>query len=313
MEKCENNFETISNFVGVIFGILNSLISLLSLIGNSTIFYVFLKDRRLRKSSNLTLLSLAMTDLCGGLLHGPLFVPQLFALEMRHNCPFNTVRRFFSAFLTGASMSCIALVSYDRYMHLSKGHQYTAYMTIRKTALLIVLCWMLPGLSPLMNYISIGHAFFSSVIFIYTFVMLFIIIKSYFTIMNIVKKKELQLKQARSMAKNSGTDAVSASRLRAGRAIASVILCFILFYSPLAVYLALVAVSGLSGKAFLQQEHFDIIYIIIITVSLTNTIINPFIYYYRIPGFKETLLRRLGIARVRPSASLSLRVLESNS
>ena len=307
MKGCANSFATLPSSVSTFLGVSNALIGSVSFLGNILIFYVFLKERRLRNRSSYCLLSLAMADCLVGAALEPLFVAQLFVRSVRDNCGLNNVRRFFTAMLMGASMSSIALISYDRYIHLSKTNHYNLHMTKRKLCILIFLCWILPGLSPLLNTVSDGHGIFSGVIFIYTFAMLFVITGSYFMIIKIVKQKELQvLKSASESNRNDETERtqrkLSAGRLRVAKAIAFVILCFVMSNAPLVAYLAIVAVGTISGKDIINIEQLDILYCTIITVSLANSTINPVIYYFRIPGFKEALLRRL---RIRKSNKVS--------
>eukprot|EP00112_Aurelia_sp_Birch-Aquarium-sp1_P025248 Seg831.1 transcript_id=Seg831.1/GoldUCD/mRNA.D3Y31 product=Melanopsin protein_id=Seg831.1/GoldUCD/D3Y31 len=302
MEGCSNNFATLPSSLSTFFGVTNTLIGSVSFLGNIVIFYVFLKERRLRNRSSFCLLSLAMSDWLVGAALEPLFIAQLFVRSVRDNCGLNNVRRFFTAMLMGASMSSIALISYDRYIHLSKTTHYNLHMTKRKLCILIFLCWTLPGLSPLFNSINEGHGIFSGMIFVYTFAMLFVITGSYFMILKIVKQKEVQV--LKSGSESNGNDEtqrtqqkLSAGRLRVAKAISFVILCFVMSNAPLVAYLAIVAAGTLSGKQLLDTEQFDILYCTIITISLANSTINPVIYYFRIPGFKEALLRRLRIRK----------------
>ena len=301
MSECENNFWSLSKSLSVVFGAINVIIGIIAALCNLVILFVFYKNRRLHSRSSCCLISLVMTDFLVGFLLEPLFLAELFKKDARINCGLNTFRRFVTSMLMGASMSSIALISYDRYLLLSKSNQYNSHMTVRKTAFLIFLCWVLPGLSPLLNYTFAGHGFFSAVIFLYTFLMLFVILWSYFTIMKIVRKNEIQMKQIlqtdgrninAAVAKRNKT---SRGRIKAARAIMVVLLCFVLSNAPLTCYLAIAAGGSMAGRPLLGSQAIDVIYVATITTTLMNSIINPVIYYLRIPDFKHSLLRLVGI------------------
>lgn len=297
MAKCDNNFESLPNFVAILLAVTNILICVVAAFGNLLIFVVFYKDRRLHIRPSCSLLSLVMTDLLVGLLLEPMLILQLINESYRAECSLNTFRRFITAMLMGASMSSIALISYDRYILLSKSNKYKEYMSNRKLILLISLCWTLPGLSPLLNYTFAGHGFFSAVIFIYTFLMLFVMIWSYFTIMKIVDRNERQLNELINKDRCSiGGVAVKQnsfrrSRIKAARAISVVLLCFVVSNTPLTCYLAIVAGSTIANIDIISTQAMDILYVTTITSTLMNSVINPVIYYFRIPEFKNSLAR----------------------
>ena len=164
MGRCESNFEWLSTQLSHFFAIANSTICLCPFFGNSLIFFVFYKDRRPHTRSSCCLLSPVTTDFLAGFLLEPIHATQLFYWTARTNCGLNTVRRFITSMLLGASMSSIALISYDRYLLLSKSSQYNAHTTKRRIEVPLLLCWVLPGLSPLLNHSFAGHGFFSAVI-----------------------------------------------------------------------------------------------------------------------------------------------------
>ena len=315
MKGCENNFWSLTEALSIAFGVTNSLIGIVAAFGNSIVLYVFYKDRKLHSRSNCCLLSLVTTDLLVGCLLQPMFLLQLFSKDARNLCGLNTFRRFITAMLMGASMSSIALISYDRYLLLSKSNQYNSYMTTRKMAFLICLCWLLPGLSPLLNYVSAGHGFFSAVIFVYTFLMLFIISWSYFTILRIVRRNQDQM--TKTLGDNQGgTSTVAATnnrRIKAARAVMVVLLCFILSNAPLTCYLAIVAGSSMARKSFLSPQIIDILYVGTITTTLLNSVINPIIYYLRIPNFRCSLLKIMHIKVGNRVSFASSNVIELNN
>ena len=294
MAECENNFSSLSTPLSIALGVANSTIGIIALFGNLLVLFVFYKDKKLHSRSSCCLLSLVMTDFLVGSLLQPLFLFQLFFKDARNMCGLNTFRRVIMALLMGASMSSIALISYDRYLLLSKGNQYNSYMTPRRMALLIFLCWFLPAVSLLFNTF-LEHGYFSAMIFVYTFLMLLVISWSYFNIMRIVRKNESQLALSLSNTQCSKTLCASKNRIRAARAVMVILLCFVLSNAPLTCYLAIRAGSLIAGKSFLEPRTIDVLYVTILSITMVNSVINPIIYYYRIPNFRSYLRKVMKI------------------
>ncbi len=151
MNKCGANLD-VPIGLRIVLGTTNSVLGLLALVGNVLMFVIIYKNPRLQTRSSACLLSLAMTDFLVGLIIAPMHVLQFFMLKFRNNCTFNTVRRFLSTFLLCSSIMSIALISYDRYIHLSKTFKYPDYMTKKKVVLLIIFCWVLPAALPFLRF-----------------------------------------------------------------------------------------------------------------------------------------------------------------
>ena len=112
--------------------------------GNLMFFMVIARNKQLHTRSNACLVSLATTDMLVGIILEPLHIIQFFAAEYRNNCGLNSARRFLSTFFMCASIGAITVVSYDRYMHLSKTVNYIQFMSTRKVVTLLIISWLVP-------------------------------------------------------------------------------------------------------------------------------------------------------------------------
>eukprot|EP00112_Aurelia_sp_Birch-Aquarium-sp1_P011947 Seg2508.4 transcript_id=Seg2508.4/GoldUCD/mRNA.D3Y31 product="putative trace amine-associated receptor 3" protein_id=Seg2508.4/GoldUCD/D3Y31 len=153
MSSCYQSLE-IPTILAYMLAAVNILQGLASSIGNFIVFCIIIKFKILHTRSNVCLMSLATTDLLVGLVLEPLHIMQLSSAEYRSNCKMNTVRRFLAALFMGASIGSIAVVSYDRYMHLSKTLNYGLYMPKKKIACLLMMAWTVPLAIVFTRYIS---------------------------------------------------------------------------------------------------------------------------------------------------------------
>ena len=283
--------------------IINVIIGLLALIGNSLIFYIVHRNTTLRTRTICCLISLTTTDLLVGVALEPLFIMQLLSSRIAMNCHLNAARRFLTAMLTGASMSTIALISYDRFVHLSKTVNYDKHMTRGKVATLITFSWLLPITCTFFKYIGDNEVAYSASIFAYSLIMAVIILVSYSKIMQIIDLKKRSLREPSSDAINKRAEVRREERMlktqeRAAKAIRLIFVCFALFIVPIAMYHGIAIVSKISGGSRTssgaeKNSWMIIFYAVAMTISMANSAINPIIYYCRIPEFRDTVKKVL--------------------
>ncbi len=270
--------------------------------GNTFIFIAIFKNRALRTRSNCFLASLAMTDFLVGAVLGPIFITQVFSDKMAENCALNDVRRSITALLTGSSMGTIAAISYDRYVHLKKTLQYNQNMTILKVCILLSMCWILPLISTFLNYVGHLASAYSASIFTYALINIAITIVCYVKILKIIREKNQEMtKIAKDEAlQRNASEREERRALRTEKKVAIAILTVTLVYVasvlPISVYLGLTAVRVISTTS--KNVYIKVFYSIALTISAANSTVNPFIYYYRVPGFKETIKKT-----VKPSVA----------
>lgn len=190
-------------------------------------------------------------------------------------------------------MGTIALISYDRFMHLSKTVNYSKYMTKLKVIILIALCWLLPLTNTFFKYIGKDEFVYSISIFIYATLMAVIIAVSYVKIMRIIKQKKRQLSKTRDKVTVKATHRSKEQRTlstheRAAKAIAIIVAFFALSVAPISCYHGMSAIKKQKPSKNEVNNLYVIFYSVAMTISMANSIINPFIYYYRVPGFSET-------------------------
>ena len=293
MATCDTSFAHLSDLWRTVFGIINTAIAVVAFIGNVTAFLVIFKTKYFRNLSTCFLCSLIMTDLLVGVMLEPMHAAQLVSQVLRNNCGFNSVRRYLSTLLIGASVSSIALISYDRYLHLSTTQNYSQYMTKKKAAVLIILGWAIPAIVPTLREIGKNDQIYSAIAFVFTCLCFIVIIVSYTFIIKIVRKKETEMVD--SQIQNQMQQHRIKNDIRAAKVVTIIIICFVITIIPGAIYFCIVAVKAFlpDGIPGFNKESEEIYYTVILALAMANSGINPLIYYLRNPKFKKSLVKKL--------------------
>ena len=290
MAACIYNLD-VAAWLAFLLGTVNSVQALIATVGNLAVFVIFMKNPRLRTRSNYCLMSLAATDLLVGIVLEPLHVVQFFSSEHRNNCGLNTVRRFLSTLLMGASIGSIAVISYDRYIHLSQTVNYIQYMPKKKVVLLLVLCWLGPLVIPAFRFAS--EVAYKVFVVLYIIGVLAIMVTCYVFIIKIVKNRGRLLSNSADSGKRNTADIKA--HVRAAKAVILIISFFIATFAPLAVYHLVTAISGLvTTKQVMSDVEREVGYAVLMTLGMANSGANPIIYYLRIPEFRSTMKRYIG-------------------
>ena len=291
MAVCDTNFSHLSHELGNVFGTINLVIGLVALLGNLVALLVILKTKHFRNHSTCFLGSLIMTDFLVGVLLEPMHAAQLFSEGFRNNCIFNSARRYLSTVLIGASISSIALISYDRYTHLSRPTTYSQQMQGKKVTALITTGWLIPALIPILMKLGKDEQIYSGIVFLYIFVYFTIMVACYFFIIKIVRRRDAGMAESHSHAQHHRIK----NDLRAAKAVATIIICFAVAIIPISIYHCTVAINTFlpQGIPGFKETSREISYTVGMTLAMANSGINPFIYYLRNPKFKEGLIKEL--------------------
>lgn len=120
-----------------IFLLLNIGTSLVTIIGNFLVMVVLLYTSKLKTQSNYFLSLLVATDLAVGLVAQPVACLLVIdVLDMSQICSASNLEAYICNVLCGTSIGMLALIGYDRYLHLSKLQNYNKYMRNRKLKVL---------------------------------------------------------------------------------------------------------------------------------------------------------------------------------
>ena len=156
-----------------IFLLLNTVTSLLAIIGNGLVMLALFTCPKLRKRSNYFLLYLSITDMTVALIVQPmacvLVIDFYYAGKL---CIVSVLMTYFAACMCGASFGMLTLISYDRFLHLSKLNDYNKYMTDKKFKVLVCIALTYPTVvGSFMFHEKTVRVFYTLVVMISLFLM----------------------------------------------------------------------------------------------------------------------------------------------
>ena len=128
---------------------INTIISILSTVGNILVLCAIRKCESLHSPSKALLFSLAMTDLFVGIAVLPLFIAShlTMILEMsNYYCVIAVSYKGTSSFISSASLFTIVTISVERYMAFRLGLRYRAVVTFKRVVYILVSEWILAAL-----------------------------------------------------------------------------------------------------------------------------------------------------------------------
>ncbi|XP_078355448.1 adenosine receptor A2a-like [Oculina patagonica] len=147
---------------GVWFWVLGGILSSLTVLGNGLIIYLIVSRRRLHKTVNWFLLSLAVADICVGLVHFPTMAC--------NKCITTGVRWLFLSL----SMTNLCALTVDRYIAIVTPLKYAVFKIKRRHMFLISAAWILPFIVHFVPYTWMKCAGMKNAVRIFLMVLLFI-------------------------------------------------------------------------------------------------------------------------------------------
>ena len=132
-----------------VFGTMFIVTTIVATTGNGFVLFVIWRSGYKITSSAKILTSFAVSDLLVGIVSSPLTCWQVLNCISLNVCDINYVRRYFLFSLCVISGLTLALISYDRYIYLTKLTNYNKYMTKKKIVALLILAWLVPAVIPI--------------------------------------------------------------------------------------------------------------------------------------------------------------------
>ena len=127
--------------------VLNAFLSITTFLGNVLFLVALRKESSLHLPSKLLLRSLAVTDLCVGLISEPLSVTFLMTIvnENWNICRYVAVALSVTGrILSLASLLTLTAISVDRLLALMLGLRYRQVVTLKRACLVIITFWVVP-------------------------------------------------------------------------------------------------------------------------------------------------------------------------
>ena len=138
------------------FSIVNILLSITAIPGNSLILIVLHKESSLHPPSKLLYRCLATTDLLVGLVNQPLYAAYWMSVVYEHwsFCRYAKDAIFISSYvLCGVSLMNMTAISVDRLLAMLLGLRYKEIVTLRRTHIILAIVWVVCLVAGLFSYL----------------------------------------------------------------------------------------------------------------------------------------------------------------
>ncbi|XP_066928686.1 octopamine receptor beta-1R-like [Clytia hemisphaerica] len=318
---CNPRFSLLSEETFLVYGILFILCGIVAAVGNIIAFYIlWMPDQR--NKSNKILSSLAISDALTGLVVFPINAYQTLSPNARLSCSIDFARAYFALLMSGSSVLTLVVIALDRYILMTRYASYHFIMTERKIVIMLIACWLYPGLTPLLKYagetpylINMILIFFGPIILLIILYCLLIrliyesrkkVIAHASKTTNIVETQDGRLEMAPSSSNLTEADiidqptksklsptvsAVSASKksskrhMKLAKSVSVLLGCYLICLTPFNLWMILDMVNKASGR--ISSVHLQHLYMFGVFAGAANSCVNPFIYLSKQPGFRK--------------------------
>ncbi|XP_076835558.1 adenosine A2a receptor b isoform X2 [Brachyhypopomus gauderio] len=295
---------------GMVYIALELLIALLSVAGNVLVCWSVCLNSNLQSITNYFVVSLAVADIAVGLLAIPFAVTVSTGFCGHfHGCLFIAC---FVLVLTQSSIFSLLAIALDRYVAITIPLRYNSLVTSRRAKAIIAVCWILSviiGLTPMMGWNmrssnSSNSSCPSGCVLLPLLAMLVIYARIFMAARQQLWRMEqkLSLGHAHADGSSSSSSSSSSSRSRlqrevhAAKSLAIIVGLFAMCWLPVHIINCFTLFCPRCAR-----PPGWIMYLAII-LSHANSVVNPFIYAYRIRDFRHTFRKIIGKHILRQSS-----------
>ncbi|RMX40056.1 hypothetical protein pdam_00002242 [Pocillopora damicornis] len=258
----EHNYR---NFV-IGISIINGLLSPVAVVANVFILFSLWKTFSLHSVSNILVASLAMADLCVGLLLQPMLCLYVYARLVATFCVVFEIQMFLAYLFTALSLGTLTYLSIERAVAIHWPLRYHELVTSKRVASVVFQLWVFQILISLIIWFAVG---------------------SYKTIWKIIRRHQRQIQTEQPI--NQEQNAFDLLKYKAKTFTSLMVLkLFVLCYLP---YLC-VELKKLTRRG---HKSIDVVeYSVLVTIVFANSSLNPLIYFWRIKDLRRAALSTLG-------------------
>ena len=286
-------------------------ITMVCLIGNSLTCIAVYRNARLRTSTNLYLISLAVSDIIHAAIVMPLTAGVLIAGELPYGETVCDLFALFTQFFVYVSPTTMGLTAFNRYVRIVKPQHYSRIFTDARSKIYVAAVWL-----TIVGYISIpkmagfteksffaGHAV---CIFVQTTVAMktihYIIVVCFFLLLPLVvasvsyykvfkEIKHHNLNMASTAQAEGNENRLTVKEIKITKSLAIVMFTFVLCWVPFWIIVVI--------ERFIAVVPRNIQLLCPFLMAFSSTI-NPFIYAGMNPSFRAEF-RRILLCKVKSS------------
>ncbi|XP_020900018.1 octopamine receptor 1-like [Exaiptasia diaphana] len=311
-------------------------INAVAFFGNFLVCLASFRNHRLRTTTNLYVIALAISDILAACITMPLTSAAIIKGRWIFGPVICGIQGFFVHFLIYASMHTMALTAINRYFRIVKPQKYKTLFGGNRAAIFLALVWILVafivGLPPVLGFAQFDFrpgsslymcilyfdsklgevTFLLVIIFLYVVCSLVVMAVSYIQVSRAIRCHNLQL--GHTIYLNKRLTGISVEEIRITKTLFVLVLAFTICWIPVYTAVAIIR-SGLGSLTPIGSLFAT--YIICITSA-----INPFVYAFKNKAFrdefkqilmcftscKERVYPREELAENRPMVLLSQRL-----
>lgn len=261
--EIDNNYGDVNYRIAIC--IIQVLMCLTALLGNSSILITIWKTSSLHSSVNVFLVCLAVSDLAVSLVSQPLFIANV----LSHKAILKLLVGILVPFLNTASFLTVTAIGVDRLLVLQLHLRYKAQVTVWRAAWAVVFIWLFSGIFGTTNlWISAGLWETLSLATIVS--LLFGNFVVYFKIYLIVRRHFKQIRQQ--------LQAINPNTLNVRRFQKTALNTFIVFILLVCCYMPHTVVLKMAAAGISITPR---IYTMTLTLIWLNSSLNPVLYCWR--------------------------------
>ena len=263
----------------------NIFFSLTAFLGNSLIFVALHKTSSIHPPSKLLYRCLATTDLLVGLVGQPLVATFWMSVvrEQWRLCRFAWEAAFVSGYgLSLISLLTMAAMSVDRLLALFLGLRYKQTVTLKRTYVIVVTLWIITGVATLCPMLVFHIAQWFGRIIISS--CLLISIASYAKIFLALRRHQAQIQDHVQHSTTGQPNALNMAQYR--KAVYSALLVQLVL---LACYVPVSVVAIVMAYRQANLSHLVVALGISGTIANLNSMLNPFLYCWKISEVRQAV------------------------
>ena len=295
-----DGYEDLNHMFDIAFGIVSMIFMPIIIIGNLLVIISFFKFKRLQKMTGMFICSLALSDLLLGLITLPLYAWFYTDPQIRSNKTLCLLKYSSVIFSLSSSLVNMVVIAVDRYLSIIRPLQYPVLMTKQKAKFVISGIWIyhciicsLPSLgwNTYDKYNGTVCDFFVVLPKSYTVfttpvtIVLGLLLSSflYTHIYIVVKDHTAQMKKRKEIY----TNRQFRKDARSAKAMGIIFFFFFIFWVPFMLTAPLKYLN-------MAKNLMNIIKNVTLTITMLNSVINPFMYCWLRQDFKCAFRELLG-------------------
>lgn len=257
-------------------GVINVTFAVPTIVLNLLVLNAFLRKKKLRKSSNIILLSLSLTDVLSGIFIQPLFAISVFntldyyPTEIRYPCWLVKGSGIGGYILACISLATISFISLERYIAIFHPYLYSRKVSSKVIVRTCIALWVIPTIVVLTIFLTEGHDLFFWINGIFIGFIYVWNISIYIRISRQVYRVRRELVRLHS---RFSTEKTLASQSKVTQVAGSIIVALLLCYLPQIVASLLRII--LRHRYLLEYVEYWTV-----TLALISPCLNPLFYCY---------------------------------